>query len=36
MISFIDQPSPGEAGAFSRATRADGIIFVSSHIDGAS
>ena len=30
-MSFIDQPNPGEARPFSRATRAAGLVFVSGH-----
>ena len=31
MIDFFDQPMPGEARPFSRATRAGGLVFVSGH-----
>lgn len=31
MIDFIDQPKPGEARPFSRATRAGSLVFVSGH-----
>lgn len=31
MIDFFDQPKPGEARPFSRATRAGGLVFVSGH-----
>jgi 2-iminobutanoate/2-iminopropanoate deaminase len=31
MITFIDQPEPGSARPFSRATRAGGLVFVSGH-----
>ena len=31
MIDFIDQPKPGDARPFSRATRAAGLVFVSGH-----
>jgi len=31
MIDFFDQPKPGEARLFSRATRAGGLVFVSGH-----
>ena len=31
MIEFVDQPKPGDARPFSRATRAAGLVFVSGH-----
>jgi 2-iminobutanoate/2-iminopropanoate deaminase len=31
MIDFFDQPEPGSARPFSRATRAGGLVFVSGH-----
>jgi 2-iminobutanoate/2-iminopropanoate deaminase len=31
MITFIDQPEPGSARPFSRATKAGGLVFVSGH-----
>jgi 2-iminobutanoate/2-iminopropanoate deaminase len=31
MIEFFDQPEPGSARPFSRATRAAGLVFVSGH-----
>ena len=30
-VAFVDQPEPGSARPFSRATRANGLLFVSGH-----